>query len=154
MMRAFLLALVLCTSLLASAEELQPLADADLSKISGADGVSFAMHLALNDPTLPNPVTDSRITMGFNADGHTTYLVIKNLRGTIDMAGTSLNVSKQADGSDYLALTLPSQVKFGNFGFDSMSAQSDPLAPVTDSIGRLNVNGSISMQGQLRAWAH
>jgi hypothetical protein len=154
MMRCCLLAMALCVSLLASAEELQPLADAELSGVSGADGVSFAMHLALNDPTLPNPVTDSRIAMGFNADGHTTYLVIKNLRGTIDMAGTSLSVNKQPDGNDYLALTLPSLVKFGNFSVDSISAQSDPLAPVTDSIGRFSVNGSISMQGQLRAWAH
>ena len=154
MKRAFLLAMAFCASVAAFAQTLQPLPDADLSNVSGADGVNFAMHLALNDPTLSNPVTDSRISMGFNVDGRTTYLVIKNLRGTIDMAGVSLGVNKQPDGSDYLALTLPSLLKYGNFGFDSLSAQADPLAPVTDSLGRFSVNGNIAMQGQFRFWAH
>lgn len=158
MKRALLLAMVLASSVAAStaaaAQELQPLPDAELSRVSGADGINFAMHLALNDPTLPNPVTDSRISLGFKVDGKTNYLVIKNLRGTIDMAGVSLSVNKQQDGSDYLALALPSTMKFTNFGMDSLSAQADPLAPVTDSIGRFTVNGSISMQGQFRFWAH
>lgn len=154
MTRAFLLAMLLGASAAASAQALQPLPDAELANVSGADGVSFAMHLSLNDPTLSNPVTDSRIAMGFHADGRTTYLVLKNLRGTIDMAGTALDVHKQPDGSDYLALTLPSLLKYTNFGVDSISAQADPLAPVTDSIGRFSINGSLSMQGQLRIWAH
>jgi hypothetical protein len=141
-------------SIAASGETLRPLADAELSKVSGADGVSFAMHLALNDPALPNPVADSRISMGFHVDGLTTHLVIKNLRGAIDLAGVALDVHKQPDGSDYLALTLPSTVKYTNFGFESLSAQADPLAPVTDSLGRFTVNGTVSMQGQLRFWAH
>lgn len=153
-MRAFLLAMAFCSSVAVSAQTLQPLPDAELSNVSGADGLSFAMHLALNDPALPNPVTDSRISMGFNVDGRTTYLVVKNLRGTIDMAGVALDVHKQPDGSDYLALTLPSMVKYTNFGFDSLSAQADPAAPVTDSLGRFTVNGNISMQGQFRFWAH
>ena len=143
---------MLCISGNAMAQ--QPLDDAALSDISGADGVNFAMHLSINDPALPNPVSDSRISMGFNVDGRTTHIVVRNLRGALDVFGLSLNVEKKPDGSDYLAIGLPAHVRYTDFGFESLSVQTDPAAPVTGSLGRLSVNGTINMQGQLRMWAH
>ena len=132
----------------------QALDDAALSEVSGADGVNFAMHLSINDPTLTNPSTDSRISMGFSAGGRTTHIVVRNLRGTLDVFGLSLNVEKKPDGTDYLAIGLPAHVKYTDFGFESLSVQADPAAPVTESLGRISVNGTVNMQGQLRMWAH
>jgi hypothetical protein len=137
-----------------AANPLQALDDNDLAEVSGRDGVGFAAHIALNDPTLNGAVTDSRITAGFHVDGNTTYIVIKNPRGTIDISPMNLSARKKPDGSDYLALTLPETVRYGNFGFESLSVQSDPTAPVTESLGRVNINGTLNFQGQLRFWAH
>ncbi len=155
MLKTLLFAFIaLCSASAALAQSPIPLEDSDLSQVSGADGVSIAMHFSLNDPTLPNPVTDSRLSMGFTVDGQTNYIVIKNLRGTIDMFAVNLSVKKNADGNDYVAVGLPGTLKYTNFGYESLSVQSDPLAPVTQSLGRINVNGTLSMQGELRLWAH
>lgn len=132
----------------------QALGDAELAGVSGSDGVNFAMHLSLNDPALSGAVTDSRLSMGFNVDGRNTYVVVRNPRGTIDMFGMSLNVEKKPDGSDYVAIGLPQHTRYGEFGFESLSVQSDPSAPVTESLGRFSLNGTVTMQGQLRMWAH
>ena len=153
-MRKRLVFILSSLCLAASAVAQQPLDDAALSDVSGADGVNFAMHLAINDPSLPNPSTDSRISMGFNVDGRSTHIVVRNLRGELDVFGLSLNVEKKPDGSDYLAIGLPGHVKYTDFGFESLSVQTDPAAPVSGDLGRLSVNGTINMQGQLRMWAH
>lgn len=144
----------LCFSAGAMAQGPVALDDTALSDVVGGDGVSIAVHLSLNDPMLPNPVTDSRVSMGFNVDGRTTYLVFRNPRGTIDMFGLTLDVEKKPDGSDYVAIGLPAHVKYTNWGFESFSAQTDPAGPVTESLGRFNMNGTVSMQGQIRMWAH
>ena len=149
------LALILSSFFLAcSASAQQPLDDAALSDVSGADGVNFAMHLSLNDQSLPNPSTDSRISMGFNVDGRTTHVVMRNPRGVLDVFGLSVGVDKKPDGTDYIAVGLPAHVKYTDFGFESLSVQADPAAPVTDSLGRLSIQGTVNMQGQLRMWAH
>lgn len=150
-----LLATLLGWSIAASAiAQTVPLDDAELAGVSGGDGISIAVHLSINDPTLPNPVTDSRISMGFNVDGRDTYIVVRNPRGKIDMFGITLDVEKKPDGGDYLAVGLPGHVKYTDWGFESFSAQTDPTAPVTESLGRFNMNGTLNMQGQVRMWAH
>ncbi|RJG00131.1 hypothetical protein D3871_13980 [Noviherbaspirillum saxi] len=149
---ALLAAMLLSMQVLA--RPLQALDDGELAGVSGGDGVSFAAHIALNDPTLSGAVTDSRLSTGFQVDGKTTYIVIRNLRGTIDVSPMNLSVQKKPDGSDYLALTLPETLRYGNWGYESLSAQADPLAPVTESLGRVNVNGALHFQGQMRFWAH
>lgn len=131
-----------------------PLDDAALSQVSGADGVGFAIHLSLNDPTLPNPSTDSRISMGFTVDGQTNYVVVKNLHGVVDMGMVNVSVHPRPDGGgDYLAIGLPGTVKYTNFGYDSLSVQTNPLAPVSGNLGSASINGTLSMQGELRMWA-
>ncbi|RZI40468.1 hypothetical protein EGT07_22770 [Herbaspirillum sp. HC18] len=137
-----------------SAAAQQPLDDAELSAVSGADGVGFAMHLSLNDPSLHGSAGENRISMGFTVDGKTTHLVTRNLHGSIDMFALTLDVEKKPDGGSYLAIGLPGHLKYNDFGIDSFSAQPDPAAPVTESLGRWNINGTVSMTGQLRVWAH
>ena len=133
----------------------QVLNDEELSSVSGADGISIAMHLALNDPaTSGGAVSENRISMGFKVDGKTTFLVMKNLHGSIDMFALSVDVNQKPDGGSYVAIGLPVHTKYNDFGFDSISAQADPAAAVTESLGRMNINGTVSMQGQLRLWPH
>jgi len=152
-MRTILLPLLACLCM-GSAQAQQALDDSELANVSGGDGINFSMHLSLNDPTLAGAVTDSRFTMGFNVEGRNTYIVLKNPRGTIDMFGLNLNVEKKPDGSDYVAIGLPQHTRYGDFGFESLSVQADPQGPVTESLGRFNLNGTVRMQGQLRLWAH
>lgn len=152
--RLFPAALLLLCCAGAAAQALRPLGDAELAEVRGGDGISFAAHIVLNDPTLVGAVSDSRLSLGFKGDGQNSYLVIKNLRGTVDMFAVSLGVRKMPDGADYVAIGLPSYVRYSNFGFESLSVQSDPLAPVSSSLGSLNINGGMALQGQFRLWAH
>ncbi len=139
----------------AGAQPLHALDDSDLAQVAGQDGVSFAAHIVINDPTLAGAVSDSRLSLGFaGADGSRRYLVLRNVRGVIDMATVGIDVHTRPDGGDYLALTLPGTVRFERFGFASMSVQNDPLAPVTASMGSLDIDGTLNMTGQLRLWAH
>lgn len=155
-MRRLLIAILtgLCFASNADAQPPVALDDAELADVVGADGVSIAMRLSLNDRTLPNAVMDSRLTVGFNVDGRDTFVVIRNPRGKIDMFAVKLDVEKKPDGSDYLAIGLPGHTKYTDWGFESISAQSNPAGPVTESLGRLNLNGTVNMQGQVRMWAH
>ncbi len=145
----------LCIAAQAGAQPLRALADTDLAQVAGQDGVSFAAHIVINDPTLVGAVSDSRLSLGFaGADGNSRYVVLRNVRGVIDLGTVSIDVQARPDGSEHIALTLPGTVKFERFGFESMSVQNDPLAPVTASMGSLNIDGTINMTGQLRLWAH
>lgn len=131
----------------------QPLADEELAQVRGGDGISFAVRLQLNRPD-DGSTGDSRITIGQNVDGRTTYMVVKNVGGLIQMVGLNLSAQTAADGTNYVALTLPAWTRFTDTGFESLSVQADPHAPVTDSLGRVTLNGEMQMQGQLRLWAH
>ncbi|SHN15586.1 hypothetical protein SAMN05192549_1058 [Duganella sacchari] len=141
---------------LAQAGELRALDDGELSQVSGGDGISFAAHVVLNDPTLVGAVADSRLSLGFSGDGGSKrYIVFKNVRGTVDMFAVSLGVQTRTDGGgDYIAIGLPGYVKYTNFGFESLSVQNDPNAPVTGNLGSVNINGVVSLQGQVRFWGH
>ncbi|UMR33033.1 hypothetical protein MJ904_13200 [Massilia sp. MB5] len=152
--RALLLSALLCCCLPLRADPLRALDDEELEQVTGRDGISIATHLVINDPTLPGAVNDSRIAVGFHGEGDARYLVIRNLRGVVDMFALGLDVRKRPDGGQYVAVSLPGKVKYTNFGYESLSVQNDPLAPVTNSLGSLNINGSMSMHGELRIWAH
>ena len=133
----------------------QALDDQELEQVTGRDGISFAAHISINDPSLVGAVADSRLSLGFNGDGTNRYIVIKNLRGTVDMFAVSLGAKSRSDGNgDYIAIGLPGYVRYTNFGFESLSVQTDPAAPVTGNLGSLNINGTVSLQGELRIWTH
>lgn len=154
MARALFLWMMLAAGV-SQAGPLQALDDSELSKVSGQDGISFAAHISLNDPTLVGAVSDSRLSLGFKGDGQNRYIVFKNVRGTVDMFAVSLGVQTRTDGGgDYIAIGLPGYVRYTNFGFESLSVQSDPNAPVTGNLGSLNINGTVSLQGQVRLWSH
>ena len=155
MLRFFLSALAgMCIGVNAMAQGPTALNDEELSGVAGGDGIAIAVHLSLNNSAPTSTPINSRITMGFNVDGRDTYLVIRNPKGTIDMFDLKLSIQKKPDGSDYVAIGLPGYVKYTDWGFESFSAQTDPTGPVTESLGRLNLNGTMSMQGQFRMWAH
>jgi hypothetical protein len=154
MARALLLVLALVAGA-AHAGPLRALDDGELAQVSGGDGISFAAHVVLNDPTLVGAVSDSRLSLGFNGDGVNRYIVFKNVRGTVDMFAVSLGVQSRNDGGgDYIAIGLPGYVHYTNLGFESLSVQMDPAAPVTGNLGSININGTVSLQGQVRLWGH
>jgi hypothetical protein len=154
MARALYLLLMLVAGV-ARGGTLQALDDRELSQVSGQDGISFAAHISLNDPTLVGAVADSRLSLGFNGDGQNRYIVFKNVRGMVDMFAVTLGVQNRSDGGgDYIAIGLPGYVRYTNFGFESLSVQTDPNAPVTGNLGSLNINGNVSLQGQVRLWSH
>ena len=131
----------------------QALPDSELARVSGADGISFAVNLNLNRQ--PDAATaDSRLTIGQKVDGRTTYLVVRNVGGVIQMVGLNLSPQAASDGTNYVALTLPGYVRFTDTGFDSLSVQADPHGPVSGNLGRVSLNGEMTMQGQLRLWSH
>jgi hypothetical protein len=97
---------------------------------------------------------DSRLWIGQQVDGRTTYTVIRNMSGVVQMVGLSIDAKSAADGTSYVAMTLPTMTRFTDAGFESLSVQADPRAAVTESLGRFTLNGELQMQGQLRLWAH
>jgi hypothetical protein len=147
---AFLLPAMLCGAAWAGPQRLD---DDELAQVRGADGVSFAVRLQLNRPD-DGSIGDSRLTIGQTVDGRTTYTVLKNVGGLIQMVGLNISAQTAGDGTNYLALTLPAWTKFTDTGFESLSVQADPRGPVTDSLGRITLNGELQMQGQLRLWSH
>ena len=80
--------------------------------------------------------------------------MLKTVGGEIQMVGLNISPQTAADGTNYLALTLPAYTRFTDTGFESLSVQADPRAPVTQSLGQVTLNGELQMQGQLRLWSH
>lgn len=146
--------LLLCPGLLQAAPP-RALDDGELSGVNARDGISFASHVVVNDPSLVGAATDSRFSLGFHDGGEPRYLVLRNVRGTVDMFAIGINVKTRPDGGgDYIAITLPVHMRYANFGFESMSVQNDPNAAVSGNLGSVNINGSLQMQGEFRMWAH
>lgn len=139
-----LLGLLLCGTV--GAAPMRVLDDEELSEVTGG-GIAIAAHLELNV---------GRLTWGFNsADNVKTYLVFENLGGTIDVFSLAINLKKRTDGgSDYVAISLPSVMRFTKFGIDSLSVQSDPLGPVSGNLGRFEIDGTLSFTGQVLIWPH
>jgi hypothetical protein len=152
-MRACLLALAMLLPSCAAVAGPQPLPDAELAQVRGADGISFAVDLNLNRQP-DNGTGDSRLMIGQTVNGRTTYIVVRNIGGVIQMVGLNISPQTAADGTSYVALTLPGYTRFTDTGFDSISVQADPHGPVSGSLGRVSLNGEMVMQGQLRLWSH
>ena len=157
-MRALRYLLAPCLALcLAARVAAAPVAlnDDELSAISGRDGLGLAVHLELNSALLNGGTSDSRLTAGFNVDGTTTYAVIHNLAGVMDLIAVTLNVRSRPDGGDYIDIGLPQFVGFKQFGFRALAAQTDPFAAIAPSAsyGQLLLNGTGSMTGHVFLWA-
>lgn len=158
--RALVICCLLFAPCVAALAGPQPLADGELAAVRGADGINLAIDLQLNQPS-NNGSNNSDLTInkgslaiGQTVDGRTTYIVLNNVSGRIQMTSLGISANTADDGTNYVAIGLPGSVRFTNFGVDSISVQSDPRAPITDSLGRVTLNGDLSMQGQLRLWSH
>ncbi|MFC5550788.1 hypothetical protein [Massilia aerilata] len=148
-----LAAFVLLVPLAALAAGPKPLPDSELAAVRGADGISFAVDLNLNRQP-DNTLGDSRLIIGQKVDERTTYIVLRNIGGRIQMVGLNISPQTAADGTNYVALTLPGYTRFTDTGFDSISVQADPHGAVSGNLGRISLNGEMMMQGQLRLWSH
>jgi hypothetical protein len=129
--------------------------DSELAAVAGRDGIGVAVHLELNSLLLAGGATDSRLVAGFQVGGSTTYAVVHNLGGVMDLVALTLNVRQRSDGgSDYIDIGLPGFVGFRQFGFRALAAQTDPLAPVAPAanLGQLLLNGTASMTGHVVLW--
>jgi len=108
----------------------------------------MSLHLELNNvPGSPN-----RTTVGFAVNGVTTYWVIHNLSGMMDLFNIAFDTVPGPDGNA-VQIALPRQLYFKNFGIDALAAQTDPTAPIGASLGQIKLNGMAQMQGQLLIWA-
>jgi len=125
------------------------LSDEELGRISGQAGIVLNAHLELNT----GPQSENRISLGFKV-GTTTYLLLNNLSGTLDLLGLTVQaVAGPAEVGDVIQLTLPSFLGFKDFGVKAMGVQTDPLAPLANSLGQIQLNGSLQMQGQVLLWS-
>lgn len=155
-MRATFCFIALLCSLHAALAQPVPLSDEELSAVQGRDGIGLAVHLELNSALLQGQLTDSRLMAGFNVNGQTTYAVVQNLAGVMDLIAVTLDVHQRSDGGpDYVDIGLPAFVGFKQFGFRALAAQTDPTAPITsaNSYGQVLLNGTGTMTGHVYLWA-
>lgn len=144
-----LLGLLLCGAV--SAAPMHALDDEELSGVTGG-AVGIAFHLEINNAA--TRVADSRIYWGFtDANNLDTFLVVNNLSGVIDAFAITIDLKTRPEGgSDYVEIGLPAVLRFTNFGFESLSVQANPHAPITGNLGRFEIDGQLSFTGQLRIW--
>lgn len=144
---AALLALAACG---ARAEKV-PLSDDELGKVAGK-GVAILVHLELNAGLLTGQPIDSRFSAGFTVQGLTTYAIAQNFGGLLDLFAITFDPATRADGSDYLAIGMPTYIAAKEFGIRAIGVQTDAAAPITSSLGSVLLNGTGSMTGQLNVW--
>ena len=147
--------LLACTLALACGHafaEKTPLNDDELRGVAGK-GISIAVHLELNSGLLTGQTVDSRISAGFTVDGVTTYAIVQNFGGILNLYDITLDQLTAPDGSGYLSIGMPGLVQAKDFGVRAIGVQTGLDAPITNSLGSLLLNGSATMTGQLNVWA-
>ncbi|MCV2358098.1 hypothetical protein LNV08_03850 [Paucibacter sp. TC2R-5] len=133
-----------------AAQAANALSDEELGGVAGRGGIVLNAHLELNTAA----TSDNRVSLGFRVAGNTSYLLLHKLSGTLDLLGLTLQaVAGPAEIGDVIQLTLPTFVGFKDFGVKAIGVQSDPLAPIAASLGQIQLNGSVQMQGQVLLWA-
>ncbi|MBV8123847.1 MAG: hypothetical protein JOY60_10740 [Burkholderiaceae bacterium] len=134
-----------------SAQAIETLSDEDLSSVHAQDGIGLSGHLQFN----VNAGAISNLSLGFNVGGSTSYLVFQQFSGTLDFLGLQVQALSTPAGSavsDVIAITLPTWVGFTNFGVGAIAAQTSPTAPITSSLGQIQLNGSMYLTGQVLLW--
>lgn len=131
----------------------EPLDDKAMAEVTGQDGIGFAVHLEMNSALLNGVDLNSRLVAGFHVDGLTTYAVMLNVGGIIDMYAMTLNLRTRPDGGDYIDIGLPFFLGVSQFGFRALGAQTDPTAPITNNYGSLLLDGHAAMKGHVYMWA-
>ncbi len=131
--------------------ETRPLDDDELRSVS-AKGISIAVNLQLNASAIAGTTAPSRVTAGFVVNGVTTYAIVQNFGGGLQLFSITIDPSVKPDGTGYLAIGMPSFLNAQDFGAHALGAQTDAAAPLAGSLGSLLLNGSAAMTGQLNIW--
>jgi hypothetical protein len=131
--------------------EKRALDDEELRGVSGK-GIAIAVNLQLNTRQIAGTAPPSNITAGFNVDGVTTYAIVQNFGGGLQLYSITIDPSVKPDGTGYLAIGMPGYVNAQDFGIHGIGVQTDPNAPITSSLGSLTLNGTASMTGTLNLW--
>lgn len=139
-----------CASAGAFAEK-KALDDEELRGVSGK-GIAIAVNLQLNTRQIAGSAPPSNIAAGFNVNGTTTYAIIQNFGGGLQLFSIAIDPSVKPDGTGYLAIGMPSYVNAQDFGVHGIGVQTDANAPITSSLGSLTLNGTASMTGTLNLW--
>ena len=147
-----LIALALALAAGHAVAEKKPLDDDELRGVSG-QGISIAVHLVLNGGLLTGQTIDSRISAGFTVAGVTTYAIVQNFGGELDLFPVTLDTNTKADGTAYISIGMPAALYARDFGARAIGVQTDANAPITNSLGSILLNGSATMTGQLNVWA-
>ncbi len=129
----------------------KPLDDEQLREVSGK-GIAIAVNLQLNTSAIAGTAPPSNIAAGFVVDGVTTYAIVQNFGGGLQLYSVTIDPSVKPDGSGYLAIGMPGYVNAKDFGIHALGVQTDAGAPVTSSLGAVILNGTASMTGQLNLW--
>jgi len=128
-----------------------PLSDDELGAVAGK-GVAILVHLELNAGLLTGQNIDSRVSAGFKVDDTTTYAIVQNFGGLLNLFAVTLDPSVNAAGLNYLSIGMPNYIAAKEFGMRAIAVQTDPTAPITSSLGSILLNGSANMTGQLNVW--
>ena len=143
-----------CTLALAAScafAEKVPMDDEQLRSVS-AKGIAIAVNLQLNTASIAGTTGPSNISAGFAVNGVTTYAIMQNFGGGLQMFAITIDPSTKPDGTGYLAIGLPGYLAAQDFGAHAIGVQTDANAPLTSSLGALTLNGSAAMTGQLNIW--
>jgi len=139
-----------CASAGAFAEK-KALDDEELRGVSGK-GIAIAVNLQLNTRQIAGTAPPSNIAAGFNVNGVTTYAIVQNFGGGLQLFSITIDPSVKPDGTGYLAIGMPAYVNAQDFGIHGIGVQTDATAPLAGSLGSLTLNGTASMTGQLNLW--
>ena len=131
--------------------EKKALDDEELRGVSGK-GIAIAVNLQLNTRQIAGTAPPSNVSAGFNVDGITTYAIVQNFGGGLQLFSITIDPSVKPDGTGYLAIGMPGYLNAQDFGIHGIGVQTDPNAPITSSLGSLTLNGTASMTGTLNLW--
>ena len=131
--------------------EKTPLDDEQLRSVS-AKGIAIAVNLQLNTSAIAGNAPPSNIAAGFVVAGTTTYAIVQNFGGGLQMFSITIDPLLKPDGSGYLAIGMPAYLNAQDFGIHAFGVQTDASAPLAGSFGSLTLNGSAAMTGQLNVW--
>ena len=145
------LACVLAAAAPGAFAEKKALDDDELRGVSGK-GIAIAVNLQLNTRQIAGTAPPSNVSAGFTVDGVTTYAIVQNFGGGLQLFSITIDPSVKPDGTGYLSIGMPAYVNAQDFGIHGIGVQTDPNAPITSSLGSLTLNGTASMTGQLTLW--
>ena len=129
----------------------KPLDDDEMRAVS-AKGISIAVNLQLNTSAIAGTAPPSNISAGFVVAGTTTYAIVQNFGGGLQLFSITIDPSTKPDGNGYLAIGMPGYINAKDFGIHAIGVQTDPNAPLAGSLGALTLNGTAAMTGQMNLW--